>query len=129
MAPPIAFGYGAPWTNDPSKLETQLEVLDVAQEYGIKVLDTARNYVRSPTFMVSHSNTRQGHGECEKFLGNQGLPSKFEIITKASMSLTPGGPTKDGILKDWKSSSDALKTEKVCTSQIDLLRNSHGKHR
>lgn len=58
---------------------------------------------------------KQGHGECEKFLGSQGLSSKFEIITKATMSLTAGGASKDGILRDWKSSSEALGTERVFT--------------
>lgn len=57
---PMALAYGASWSNDPSKLASQLEVLSVAEEYGIKVLDTARHYVRSLTFAVVYSDEKTG---------------------------------------------------------------------
>jgi len=56
----------------------------------------------------------KNHGKSEEYLGASGLSSEFEIITKASMVLTPGGATKEGILKDWGLSTAALNTDHVC---------------
>ncbi|KUJ06949.1 Aldo/keto reductase [Mollisia scopiformis] len=100
-SPYLIFGVGY-WNNEPSSLQKQQELLSICRKYGIKAFDTARHY---------------GHGESEKFLGNEGLASsgEFEIITKAAMGLTPEGATKEGIIKGWVESSEALKTEKVAT--------------
>lgn len=49
----VALAYGASWSNDPSKLASQLELLRIAEEYGIKVLDTARHYVRSSILLTA----------------------------------------------------------------------------
>jgi hypothetical protein len=38
---------------------------------------------------------------------------KFEIITKASGGIVPGGLTKDGIIKGWNESEAALKVHHV----------------
>jgi len=55
----------------------------------------------------------KNHGKSEESLGTAGLSSEFRIITKASMVLTPGGATKEGILKDWDLSAAALKIDHV----------------
>jgi len=46
----------------------------------------------------------QGGGESEKFVGNEGLHSEFQITTKAMMCLKPGGSSKEEILKGWEES-------------------------
>lgn len=56
---------------------------------------------------------QQARGESEAFLGNEGLSSELQIMTKAPSCLVPGGSTKDGIIKHWKESEVALKTKRV----------------
>jgi hypothetical protein len=50
----------------------------------------------------------QGGGRSEKFIGDNGLSSEFQIITKAPMGLLPGGSTKEAILQQWEESAKAL---------------------
>ncbi|KAE9371325.1 Aldo/keto reductase, partial [Stipitochalara longipes BDJ] len=79
-------------------LHVQNDIVEAARVSNIKCLDTARHY---------------NSGRSEKFIGDNGLSSEFQIITKAPMGLTPGGSTKEGILKQWEQSAKALKTGKV----------------
>ncbi|KAF8861786.1 Aldo/keto reductase [Acephala macrosclerotiorum] len=97
IASHLVFGVGN-WNNDPANLSKQREILAICRKHGIKTFDVARHYSR---------------GESEKFLGNEGLSSEFEIITKTPMGLVPKGSTKEGIIEQWGESSRALKTDKV----------------
>lgn len=55
----------------------------------------------------------QSHGQSEAFLGDEGISSEFEIITKASGGVVPGGLSKEGVFKGWAESQAALKVERV----------------
>jgi aflatoxin B1 aldehyde reductase len=37
------------------------------------------------------------------------------------MGLTPGGSTKEGIVEQWEESAKALRTDRVRSSQVNLL--------
>ena len=110
----LAFGCGL-WSNEASRLSTQIELTEACRELNIKILDTSNTYVRSCILLFrSHTNgILQTNGESERHLGNAGLSSEFQVITKASMGLVPGGSTKEGILKGWQESQKSLKTDKV----------------
>lgn len=43
-APSLIFGVGN-WNNEPANLEKQQEMLAICRKYGVKVFDTARQYV------------------------------------------------------------------------------------
>jgi aflatoxin B1 aldehyde reductase len=60
----------------------------------------------------------QSGGRSEKFIGDNGLSSEFQIITKAPMGLAHNGSTKEGILKQWEESEEALKTDRVCYKSL-----------
>ncbi|PVH87460.1 Aldo/keto reductase [Cadophora sp. DSE1049] len=95
--PSLILGLGLV-SKDPSNVERHRELVAAARELNIKVLDTSRVY---------------GGGLSEEFIGNEGLSSEFDIITKARMGLIPGGASKEGVLKSWKESEEALKANKV----------------
>ncbi|KAH7354921.1 NADP-dependent oxidoreductase domain-containing protein [Rhexocercosporidium sp. MPI-PUGE-AT-0058] len=63
--------------------------------------------------MILDTSRVYGGGASEEFIGNEGLSSEFDIITKARMGLVPGGASKEGIFKSWRDSEDALKVKKV----------------
>ncbi|TVY56825.1 Oxidoreductase sirO, partial [Lachnellula suecica] len=94
---PIVFGLGN-FSLDPSRAKDQLKILEVALKNNIGTLDTSRHYC---------------HGESETFLGNEGIPFKFNIVTKAAGGIVPGGLTKEGIIKGWYESEAALKVNRV----------------
>ncbi|TVY92166.1 Oxidoreductase [Lachnellula willkommii] len=103
---PISLVLGAGnFSTDPSRIKDQREMVDLARKNNIKTFDTSRYY---------------SHGQSETFLGNEGISSEFEIITKASGGKVPGGLSKEGVLKGWAESQAALKVERVGTYLIHV---------
>ncbi|TVY38375.1 Oxidoreductase [Lachnellula occidentalis] len=103
---PISLVLGAGnFSNDPSRIQDQREMIELARKNYIKTIDTARHY---------------SHGQSETFLGNEGVSSEFEIITKASGGVVPGGLCKEGVMKGWAESQAALKVERVATYLIHV---------
>ncbi|TVY33895.1 Oxidoreductase [Lachnellula subtilissima] len=101
---PISLLLGAGnFSNDPSRIEDQREMIDLARKNYIKTVDTARHY---------------SHGQSETFLGNEGVSSEFEIITKASGGVVPGGLCKEGVIKGWAESQAALNVERFGLSNF-----------
>lgn len=108
---PLILGIGA-LSDD---LSVRKDLVEAARQNNIKSLDTARHYVCVPYFPVdstAHSLLQSG-GKSEKFIGDNGLSSEFQIITKASMGLVPGGSTKGGIMQQCEESAKALKIDRV----------------
>ena len=71
---------------------------------------------------ILHSlSVPQAHGESETFLGNEGVLSEFEVITKASGGVVPGGLCKEGIIKGWHENQAALKVYRVCSNSSHNL--------
>ncbi|KAG4411064.1 hypothetical protein IFR04_015808, partial [Cadophora malorum] len=95
--PSLILGLGLV-SKDLANVERQREIVTTGRELNIKFLDTSRVY---------------GGGASEEFIGNEGLASEFNIVTKARMGLIPGGASKKGILQSWKESEEALKAKKV----------------
>ncbi|TVY51230.1 Oxidoreductase sirO [Lachnellula cervina] len=101
---PISLVLGAGnFSNDASRIKDQREMVEVARKNNIKTIDTARHY---------------SHGQSEAFLGDEGISSEFEIITKASGGVVPGGLSKEGVFKGWAESQAALKVERFGLSNF-----------
>ena len=116
---PLILGIGV-LTDD---LSVQKDLVEAARQNNIKSLDTARHYVCVPYFpfdSIADSYIQDG-GRSEQFIGDNRLSSEFQIITKASMGLVPGGSTKEGILQQWEESSKALKIDRVRHLLFKLL--------
>lgn len=94
----LVFGGGiftAPYV--PSVDEVR-EYLDLLEEFGIKVIDTAAVY-----------------GDSEKFLGETKAASRFTIDTKNPGAMNPEPSTKDVVVAAGKESLKKLATSQVCS--------------
>lgn len=97
--PTFAFGGGI---FSPPKFRSGKDVqeyLDVLEEFGIKIVDTAAMY-----------------GESEKLLGEANAPSQFTIDTKHPGAMHPEPSTKDVVVASGKESLKKLGTSQVCVN-------------
>lgn len=104
-------------------LSVQKDLVEAARQNNIKSLDTARHYVCVSYFPfdTTADSYVQGGGRSEQFIGDNGLSSEFQIITKAPMGLVPGGSTKEGVMQQWEESAKALKIDRVRQFPFKLL--------
>lgn len=96
-APTIVFGGGIltpPYVKDADEVE---EYLNLLEELGVKIIDTAALY-----------------GESEKFLGETKAASRFTIDTKHPGFMNPEVSTKDVVIASGKESLKKLGTSQVC---------------
>lgn len=94
--PAIVFGGGIlspPYVKDADEVQ---EYLDLLEELGIKIIDTAALY-----------------GQSETFLGEKGAASKFTIDTKHPGVMNPEPSTKEVVIASGKESLKKLGTSQV----------------
>lgn len=96
--PAIVFGGGIltpPYVQSADEVQ---EYLDLLEELGIKIIDTAALY-----------------GQSETFLGERGAANKFTIDTKHPGVMQPEPSTKDVVIASGKESLKKLATSQVCS--------------